>query len=191
MSFLVLALGPKMSRVAFVSISSSLCLNPRHTVLHGWPPTSPSKPSQNQIATKTQKPTKSQIKSHPLKLKHKTHKTTKITKWKHWKWRSPLNHKSTLLLNLHGRSFSSSSTPTMHHCQNLAKIKSQQKPKSPPNHKSNHTHRNQSTKPTKQPKSQNENTESEPTVKKNIYWFCYYILKEESSCWPNFRSKLI
>ena len=96
-----------------------------------------------------------------------------------------------LLLNLHGRSFSSSSTPTMHHCQNLAKIKSQQKPKSPPNHKSNHTHRNQSTKPTKQPKSQNENTESEPTVKKNIYWFCYYVLEEESSCWTNFRSKLI
>ena len=32
--------------------------------------------------------------------------------------------------------------------------------------KSNHTHRNQSTKPTKQPKSQNENTESEPNVKK-------------------------
>ena len=35
------------------------------------------KPSQNQIATKTQKPNKSQIKSHPPKSKHKTHKTTK------------------------------------------------------------------------------------------------------------------
>ena len=34
-----------------------------------------------------------------------------------------------------------------HHGQNPAKIKSQQKPQSPSNHKSNHTHRNQSTKP--------------------------------------------
>ena len=40
------------------------------------PPRRP-KPSQNQIATKTQKPTKSQIKSHPLKSKHKTHKKPK------------------------------------------------------------------------------------------------------------------
>ena len=85
-----------------------------------------------------------------------------------------------LLLNLHSRSFSSSSPPTTHHYRNPAKIKSQQKPRSPINHKSNHTHRNQNTKPTKQSKSQNENTESEPTVKKNIYWFCYYILEEES-----------
>ena len=53
-----------------------------------------------------------------------------------------------------------------HHNQNPAKIKSQQKSKSPPNYKSNHTHGIQSTKPTKQPKSQNENIESEPTVKK-------------------------
>ena len=68
-----------------------------------------------------------------------------------------------------------------HHGQNPAKIKSQQKPRSLQNHKSNHTHRNQSTKLTKQPKSQNENTESEPTVKKKKYWFCYYILEEESS----------
>ena len=58
-----------------------------------------------------------------------------------------------------------------HHGQNLAKIKSQQNPKSPPNHKSNHTHRNQSTKPTKQSKSQNENTESEPTIKKTYIGF--------------------
>ena len=58
-----------------------------------------------------------------------------------------------------------------HHGQNLAKIKSQQKPKSPSNHKSSHTHRNQSTKPIKQPKSQNENTESEPTVKKTYIGF--------------------
>ena len=77
----------------------------------------------------------------------------------------------TLLLNLHSQSFSSSSPPTTHHYQNQAKIKSQQKPKSPPNHKSNHTYRNQSTKPTKQPKSQNENTESEPTVKKTYIDF--------------------
>ena len=33
--FLVLVLGLKMSRAALVSLSSSLCLNPRHTVLHG------------------------------------------------------------------------------------------------------------------------------------------------------------
>ena len=58
-----------------------------------------------------------------------------------------------------------------HHGQNPAKIKSQQKPRNPPNHKSNHTYRNQSTKPTKQPKSQNENTESEPTVKKTYIGF--------------------
>ena len=58
-----------------------------------------------------------------------------------------------------------------HHGQNPAKIKSQQNPKSPPNHKSNHTYRNQSIKPTKQPKSQNENTESEPTVKKTYIGF--------------------
>ena len=58
-----------------------------------------------------------------------------------------------------------------HDGQNPAKIKSQQKSRSPPNHKSNHTHRNQSTKPTKQQKSQNENTESEPTVKKTYIGF--------------------
>ena len=58
-----------------------------------------------------------------------------------------------------------------HHGQNLAKIKSQQKPKSPQNHKSNHTYRNQSTKPTKQPKSQNKNIESELTVKKTYIGF--------------------
>ena len=93
------------------------------------------------------------------------------------------NHQA-LLLNLHGRSFSTSLPPTTHHCRNPAKIKSrppprpiptkiksQQKPRSPPNHKSNHTHRNQSTKPTKQPKSQNENTKSEPTIKKTYIDF--------------------
>ena len=37
----------------------------------------------------------------------------------------------TLLLNLHIQSFSSSSPPTTHHYQNQAKIKSQQKPRSP------------------------------------------------------------
>ena len=58
-----------------------------------------------------------------------------------------------------------------HHGQNPAKIKSQQKPRSLSNCKSNHTHRNQSTKPIKQPKSQNENTESEPTVKKTYIDF--------------------
>ena len=58
-----------------------------------------------------------------------------------------------------------------HHGQNPSKIKSQQKPRSLSNHKSNHIHRNQSTKPTKQPKSQNENTESEPIVKKTYVGF--------------------
>ena len=33
-----------MSRATPISLSSSLCLNPHHTVLHGWPPSSPSKP---------------------------------------------------------------------------------------------------------------------------------------------------
>ena len=61
-----------MFRVAPISFSSSLCLNPHHTVLHGWLPSSPSKPawlelfklitsnhtllpkpSQNQITTTT------------------------------------------------------------------------------------------------------------------------------------------
>ena len=61
-----------MSRAAPVSLSSSLYLNPRHTMLHGWPPSSLSKPpwpeffklitsnhapllkpSQNQITTTT------------------------------------------------------------------------------------------------------------------------------------------
>ena len=58
-----------------------------------------------------------------------------------------------------------------HDGQNPTKIKSQQKSRSPPNHKSTHTHRNQSTKPTKQQKSQNENTESEPTIKKTYIDF--------------------
>ena len=61
-----------MSRATPISLSSSLCLNPRHTVLHGWSLSSPSKPpwpeffklitfnhasllkpSQNQIMTTT------------------------------------------------------------------------------------------------------------------------------------------
>ena len=75
-----------------------------------------------------------------------------------------------------------------HHLQPRTTVETQPKSnrnKNPEAHqikKSNHTYRNQNTKPTKQPKSQNENTESEPTVKKNIYWFCYCILEEESSC---------
>ena len=32
-----------MSRAALVSLLSSLCLNPRYTVFHGWPPSSSSK----------------------------------------------------------------------------------------------------------------------------------------------------
>ena len=66
-----------------------------------------------------------------------------------------------------------------HHGQNLAKIKSQQNPKSPPNHKSNHTHRNQST---KQPKSQNENIESEPTDKKTYIDNVIQISTSHESC---------
>ena len=61
-----------MFRATPISLSSSLCLNPRHIVLHGWSPSSPSKPpwpelfklitsnhaplpkpSQNQITTTT------------------------------------------------------------------------------------------------------------------------------------------
>ena len=57
------------------------------------------------------------------------------------------------------------------HNQNPTKIKSQQKPRSPPNQKSNHTHRNQSTKPIKQPKVQDENTKSKPTIKKTYIGF--------------------
>ena len=45
-----------------------------------------------------------------------------------------------------------------HHLQPRTTIKTQSK--------SNHTHRNQNSKPTKQLKLQNENTESEPMVKK-------------------------
>ena len=56
-----------------------------------------------------------------------------------------------------------------HHGQNPTKIKLQQKPRNPQNHKLNHTHQNQSTKPTKQPKSQNENTKSEPTVDRKAH----------------------
>ena len=50
-----------------------------------------------------------------------------------------------------------------HHLQPRTTIETQPK--------SNHTHRNQSTKPTKQPKSQNENIESEPTVEKTYIGF--------------------
>ena len=107
---------------------------------------------------------------------------------------SMANHQA-LLLNLHSWIFSSSSPPTTHHCRNLtkikprppsrpnpAKIKSQQKPRSLPNHKSNHTHRYQSTKPTKQPKSQNENIESEPTDKKTYIDNVIQISTSHKSC---------
>ena len=96
---------------------------------------------------------------------------------------SMANHQA-LLLNLHGRSFSSSSPPTTHHCRNPAKIKSrppprpklksQQKPRSPPNHKSNHTHRNQSTKPTKQPKHKMKILKMNPPLKKHILVLLLY-----------------
>ena len=69
-----------------------------------------------------------------------------------------------------------------HHDQNPVKIKSQQKSKSQPNYKSNHTHRNQSTKPTKQPKSQNENIESEPTDKKTYVDNVIQISTSHKSC---------
>ena len=38
-----------MFRAASVSLSSSLCLNSRHTMLYGWPPSSPSKPSWSEL----------------------------------------------------------------------------------------------------------------------------------------------
>ena len=38
-----------MSRAAPISLSSSLYLNPRHTVLHGWPRSSPSKPPWSEL----------------------------------------------------------------------------------------------------------------------------------------------
>ena len=137
-----------MSRAAHISFSSSLCLNPNHTVLYGWPPSSPSKPpwselfklitsnhaplpklSQNQITTTTTAETQSKSnrnknpKAHTSQIKShppkSKHKTHKTTKITKWKhWKW--------------------------------------------------THRS-----------------------KNIYWFCYYILEEESYCWTNFKFKLI
>ena len=61
------------------------------------PPRRP-KPNQNQITTKIQKPTKSQIKSHPPKSKHKTHKTTKNHKMKTLKVNLPLKKRILILL---------------------------------------------------------------------------------------------
>ena len=109
---------------------------------------------------------------------------------------SMANHQA-LILNLHGRSFSSSSPPTTHHCRNPAKIKSRPPPRPKPSQNQivtitqkptksqikSHTHQNQSTKPTKQPKSQNENTENELIVKKTyigfiiIFWKKNYIVE--------------
>ena len=85
-----------MFRVAPVSFSSSLCLNPHHTVLHGWLPSSPSKPawlelfkfitsnhtllskpSQNQITTTTT--TKTQPKSNRNKNPEAHQITDQIT----------------------------------------------------------------------------------------------------------------
>ena len=49
---------------------------------------------------------------------------------------SRANHQA-FLLNLHGQSFSSSSPPTTHHCQNLAKIKSRPPPRPKPSQNQN------------------------------------------------------
>ena len=118
-----------MFRAASVSLSSSLCLNPRRTMLHGRPPSSPSKPPWP-------KHFKLITSSHaPLPKPSQNQITTTTT------------------------------------AKTQPKSNRKKKPRSPPNHKSNHTHRNQSTKPTKQPKSQNENIESEPTVKKTYIGF--------------------
>ena len=81
-----------MSRATPISLSSSLCLNPRHTVLHGWSPSSPSKPlwpelfklitsnhasllkpSQNQITTTTT------AKTQPKSNRNKNPKAHQIT----------------------------------------------------------------------------------------------------------------
>ena len=148
-SFLILALGPKMSKVAHVSLSSSLCLNSCHIVLHGWPPSSLSKPpwpelfklitsnhaplpksSQNQITTTTM------AKTQPKSNRNKNPEAHQIT---------------------------NQITPTEIKAQN---------PQNNQNHKM-------------------KTLKLNPTLKKNIYWFCYYILEEESSCWTNFRFKLI
>ena len=81
-----------MSRAALVSLSTSLYLNPCHTVLHGWPPSSPSKLpwpklfklitsnhaplpklSQNQITTTTT------AKTQPKSNRNKNPKAHQIT----------------------------------------------------------------------------------------------------------------
>ena len=81
-----------MSRATPISLSSSLCLNPRHTVLHGWSPSSPSKPpwselfklitsnhaplpkpSQNQITTTTT------AKTQPKSSRNKNSEAYQIT----------------------------------------------------------------------------------------------------------------
>ena len=81
-----------MSRAAIISLSSSLYLNPRHTVFHGWPLSSPSKPpwseffklitsnntplpksSQNQITTTTT------AKTQPKSNRNKNPEAHKIT----------------------------------------------------------------------------------------------------------------
>ena len=110
-----------------------------------------------------------------------------------------------LLLNLHGRSFSSLSPPTTHHCRNPPKIKSRPPPQPKPSQNQITTKTQKHTKSqikSHPPKSKhkthkhNQNHKMKilkvnPPLKKNIYWFCYYILEEELFCWINLRSKLI
>ena len=62
------------------------------------PPQPQPKPNQNQIATKTQKPTKSQIKSHPPKSKQKTHQNNQNHKMKTLKMNPPLKKHILVLL---------------------------------------------------------------------------------------------
>ena len=96
-----------------------------------------------------------------------------------------------LLLNLYGRSFSSPSPPTMHYCRNPTKIKSQPPPRPKPSQNQIATKTQKPTKSQikshppkskhkthKNPKSQNENTESEPTVKKTYIDFVIIFQKK-------------
>ena len=108
------------------------------------------------------------VASHPLSA------STHVTPWS-------MADYQALLLNLHGRSFSSLSPPTTHHCQNqittTTTIKTQPKSNRNKNPEA-HQITNQITpteikaqNPQTQPKSQNENTESEPTIKKTYIGF--------------------
>ena len=117
-----------MFRVAPVSLSSFLCLNPCYTVLHGWPPSSPSKPPWLEL----------------FKLITSNH--------------APLSKPSQNQIMI---------TTT-------AKIKSQQKPRSPPNHKSNHICRNQNTHSQNNQNHKMKTLKVNPLLKKHILVLLLY-----------------